>query len=195
MDAVHVRSSEPGRGVCARAPAKRERNGGTDTNAAVSAERRGMPICASPRPVWQIVSEVHVRWNHDFCVAPERGFSCGVLERDIDLFTSPSNTELVSLELELMGKSWSQLQWNENRQTSYVPLSINRFFAEWFFQNLLESCVCCFFLHKAFQYSNELKMSNMSPIKPLRKTYDGLFCAIFWVFIDQIIKQQQQKNL
>lgn len=41
--------------------------------------------------------------DRDFCLALERGFSCEVLERRIDLFTSPSNTELVQLELELMG--------------------------------------------------------------------------------------------
>lgn len=38
----------------------------------------------------------------DFCLAPERAFSRRVLKRRIDLFTSPSNTELVQLELELI---------------------------------------------------------------------------------------------
>lgn len=46
-------------------------------------------------PVWQIVSEVHVRWTVSFCLALERGFSCGVLQCGIDLFTSPSNIALV----------------------------------------------------------------------------------------------------
>lgn len=44
-----------------------------------------------------------MRWDHDFCLALERGIYREVLKCRIDLFTSSSNTELVQVELELMG--------------------------------------------------------------------------------------------
>lgn len=56
----------------------------------------------------------------DFCLALEWGFSREVLKRRIDLFTSPSNTELVQLELKLMGVNCNKLKiTNQLRLTLY----------------------------------------------------------------------------
>ncbi len=94
--------------VCVCTKAKRENftNTCTDTcTCSYCTERCEISICMASGLYLTdfLCRQCTCEMDRDFCWALERGFSCEVLERRIDLFTSPSNRELVQLELELMG--------------------------------------------------------------------------------------------
>lgn len=152
MDAVHVCGSEPGCGVCSYVLAKGEK------------QSRWYECCRFCRELRN--ANLHVT---SACLT-----DCLRGAREVELcffffwlgsweglllwstrtwywsvyFTLEHSTGLIGTRAD--GKILESIAAKWKLPTSYVPLSINRFLVESFFQNLSDLYVCCFFLNKEF---------------------------------------------